>query len=311
MNRKRISIVLALALISVVMLESRYAAASGGGGGLPAGWYKSGSHPQNYEMAIDTTVKRGGTAGAHIKFIADKPEGFGTLMQSFRADDYRGKRLRMSAWVKTEGVESAHLFVRLDGERMMLGFDNMDNRTITGTTDWRKYDITLDVPAETINVAFGVFVTGRGVAWVDDFHFETVGGDVATTDLLTPEMRKAERPYKTSAAGTPARPTNLDFESGADPERKVARVDPKIYDEYAGQYQSTDGPVVTINREGDRLLQQLPGGVKNEWLPLSTTEFFSPNNPQGSAIFVKNAQGQVTHYIRRRNGRDTIIKKIN
>lgn len=128
--------------------------------------------------------------------------------------------------------------------------------------------------------------------------------------MLTPEMRKAESPYKASSAGVPARTSNLDFEAGAYPERKVAKVDPKIYDAYAGQYQSAEGPVVTLTREGDKLIQQVSGGVKNEWLPLSATEFFSPNNSQSSAIFFKNAQGQVTHYIRRRGGQDIIFKKI-
>jgi hypothetical protein len=306
MNRKRISISLALMLLCGAAFESRHAAAAGG---LPAGWYRTGSHPEQYEIVIDTSVRHGGKAGALVRFTGEKAEGFGSLGQSFRADEYRGKRLRMSAWMKTEGVDAAHLWLRLDAERTTVGFDNMDNRVVKGTTGWQKYDITLDVPAETVNIVFGVFVVGRGEAWVDDFRFETVGTDVVTTNMLTPEMKRVERPYKTIASDIPSRPANLDFEAGAYPERKVARVDPKIFDAYAGQYQSPNGSVITLTREGDKLMQQT-GGVKNELLPLSTTEFFSPNNPQGSLIFVNDTQGQVTHYVRRRGGQDVIVRRI-
>lgn len=302
---------IALALVVLLGVASFGSHVQASGGGLPAGWSKSGSHPANYEMVIDTSVRHGGKMGAHIRFTGEKAEGFGTLGQGFRADEYRGKRLRMSAWMKTEGVDAAHLWLRLDAERTTVGFDNMDNRVVRGTTGWQKYDLTLDVPAETINVAFGVFVVGRGEAWVDDFRFETVGTDVAATDMTTLEMRKQERPYKATANGSPARPENLDFEAGAYPARKIARVDPKLYDDYAGRYKSESGNVAAVSREGDRLLLEAGGGgVKTKMLPLSATEFFSPDNPQSTITFVKDARGRVTHYVRRRNRQDLIFNKV-
>jgi hypothetical protein len=79
-------------------------------------------------MRLDKTIKHGGRVSAHIKFIADKPEGFGTLMPSFKADVYRGKRLRTSAWMRTESADSAQLWLRLDSAKGMVGFDNMGNR---------------------------------------------------------------------------------------------------------------------------------------------------------------------------------------
>jgi hypothetical protein len=73
----------------------------------------------------------------------------------------------------------------------------MDNRKITGTTDWKKYEITLDVPDSAINLAFGAFVAGRGQAWVDDFAFEIVGKEVPTTNMTL---------------DAPTQPANLSFE---------------------------------------------------------------------------------------------------
>ena len=35
-------------------------------------------------------------------------------------------------------------------------------------SDWRKYDVVLDVPSEAQNIAFGVLLAGEGQVWTDD-----------------------------------------------------------------------------------------------------------------------------------------------
>jgi hypothetical protein len=180
--------------------------------GLPKGWFKAGTHPQNYEMSTDTVVKHGGKIGARIKFTGANAEGFGTLMQAFKADDYRGKRVRMSAWMKTEDAESANLWLRVDGTNRTLGFDNMGNRAVRGTNEWKKYELTVDVPAEAVDIAFGAFAAGKGQVWVDDYSFEVVSQEVPSTNMLTPEQMKEEQGTR-PAREYPKQPVNLDFES--------------------------------------------------------------------------------------------------
>src|SRR2546429_3129524 len=106
-------------------------------------------------------------------------------MQMFQANDYLNKRMRFSGYVNSEGSESwAGLWMRIDGpQSRTLGFDNMQNRPIKGTTDWQKYDVILDVPDESINIAFGILLEGKGQAWLNDVRFEEVGVDVPTTNL--------------------------------------------------------------------------------------------------------------------------------
>jgi hypothetical protein len=161
------------------------------------GWRASGSHPQDYEMGTDAQVRRSGKASGFIKSKPSQQAGFGTWMQNIKADDYRGKRLRLSGFVKVEKVEeSAHLWMRVDGAQgELLSFDNMDNRPISGTTNWKRHDIVLDVPANAFMIAFGLLLAGKGQAWFDDLTLEEVGQDVASTDVYA------------------SRPVNLDFES--------------------------------------------------------------------------------------------------
>ena len=100
-------------------------------------WFLTGSRPQNYEEGIDRNVKRSGESSVYPKTEFSEPGEYGGLMQVFDADDYRGKRVRLAGYVKSESVEPwAGLWMRVDGpNRRMLSFDNMENRPIVGTTE--------------------------------------------------------------------------------------------------------------------------------------------------------------------------------
>ncbi len=210
MNYKLISYTLLILAFAAMAHASRSRAMTDD---APKGWIRLGNQPQNYEMSLDREMKHSGKASAHLKFTADKAEGFGTMMQTFKADAYRGKRVRMSAWMRTENADSAQFWLRLDGAKSSGGFDNMDNRAVTGTTDWKRYEITLDIPADTVNIAFGIILSGKGQVWVDDFAFEVVGKDVPSTNMLTPEQMKEEHEPGQDGVSS-AQPVNLDFEEG-------------------------------------------------------------------------------------------------
>jgi erythromycin esterase-like protein len=179
----------------------------------PAGWFINGSQVQNYEISVDTSIKHSGKASAHIKSIAPTTDGFGGFMQVFKADDYHGKRVRMSAWLRSQDADSVQIWLRLDGAKSMLGFDNMANRALKGTSDWKKYELILDVPITTVNFAFGAMVVGTGQGWVDDFQFEVVGQEVVSTNMLSAEQMREERETP-AGAKYPLKPVNLNFEEG-------------------------------------------------------------------------------------------------
>lgn len=76
------------------------------------------------------------------------------------------------------------------------------------------------------------------------------------------------------------------------PNRKVTRVDPKIFDGYAGQYQPDPSAVLSITREGDKLMMQQGQGEKFELLPESENSFFIQDAPRSSYSFIKDETGQ-------------------
>lgn len=147
-------------------------------------WSMAGSHPQEYTSGIDSNVTYNGKNSAYIKSVVARPGGFGTLMQTFRADAYREKRMRFAAAVRSEALSDwAGLWMRVDGPRHneVLTFDNMRQRAVTGTTGWQEYEVVLDVPAKAVMISFGILVEGGGQAWLSDARFEEVDAAVLVT----------------------------------------------------------------------------------------------------------------------------------
>jgi hypothetical protein len=169
---------------------------------LPKAWIASGSHPQDYKMGIDPDTSHGGKSSGTIKSVSDHPAGFGMLMQTVSADKYRGRRLRLTGYVKSREVEQwSGLWMRVDGKKYLpLAFDNMQDRPVKGTTEWQKVEIVLDVPEKAVSIAFGLMLMGGGQVWVDDIQLKTVSRDVRVTNLLrmpaTPP--EAARPRSTN-----------------------------------------------------------------------------------------------------------------
>jgi CubicO group peptidase (beta-lactamase class C family) len=66
---------------------------------------------------------------------------------------------------------------------------------------------------------------------------------------------------------------------------KAISVDPSLFDEYVGRYRFRSGRVLTITREGDRLLMQLPNQERIELFPLNEREFFPKKTIVAKATF--------------------------
>jgi hypothetical protein len=169
----------------------------------PEGWILTGTHPADYSAGTTNAVSQEGRACAYLASIVPQPaEGFGNLMQTIAADAYRGKRIRLAGFAKPEGVEGwAGLWMRIDGpEKPPLGFDNMSDRPIRGTGDWRRCEIVLDVPQEATDIAFGILLAGKGKVYLDNVTFEEVPLTVKVTNV-SGMMKKL-----------PSAPVNLNFE---------------------------------------------------------------------------------------------------
>ncbi|GKS12030.1 AraC family transcriptional regulator [Paenibacillus chitinolyticus] len=169
--------------------------------GEPRGWMLTGTHTGDYEMGVDRLVVHHGKSSGYLRSLTERASGFGTMMQMFKADAYLGSRLRLSGFVKTEQVRDwCGLWLRVDGkDHDVLGFDNMSGRPVRGTTGWSRYSLVLDVPKESVAIAFGVLLNGSGRVWIDSLQFDTVSLQVPVTSLE-------------EVNALPDAPVNLNFE---------------------------------------------------------------------------------------------------
>jgi beta-lactamase regulating signal transducer with metallopeptidase domain len=167
----------------------------------PQGWSLMGTKPADYVTGIDPQASYHGFPSAYLKSKPSAGDGFGTLNQGFSAEQYVGKRIRLSAIVKAKSVSDwAGLWMRVDaGPKTAVSFDNMMDRPIKGTSEWHHYDVVLDVPQGATVIAFGILLNKSGAVWISNVKFETVGMDVPTTGKVR--------------ASLPEAPTNLDFKN--------------------------------------------------------------------------------------------------
>lgn len=102
----------------------------------------------------------------------------GVAMSSFPVELVRGRRIRFSGWIKTENLRDGYagLLWRADTvAKSAATLDNMYHSGPRGTTDWTRYEIALDIPANAVVVQFGLLLTGKGTAWFDDLEI-TIDG---------------------------------------------------------------------------------------------------------------------------------------
>lgn len=169
---KSLGLVLALTLFSFTGIKEQ----------TIKGWFLAGSKPDSYEIGIIKSEERSGNV-AFLKSTDSDIEGFGSIMQSFFPEKYLDKKVKLTCYIKSTDVEKwAGMWMRIDGpSKRSLGFDNMQNRPIKGTTNWTKYEIVLKVPKEATNLAYGVLTSGTGEVLIDDFKFEIVSDNYKNT----------------------------------------------------------------------------------------------------------------------------------
>lgn len=182
--------------------------------GSPEGWGASGG--SSFEIGLDYTTVHGGQAAAYFLNENSAEDRPAIVVQSIRADNYRGKRVRWSGWVRQTDLagDRIGLWMRVDGPGEVASFDDMSDRPLAGTSDWHLISVVLDIPENAIGIALGVLMHGTGTLLFDDLQLEVVGTDVPSTNQLdAPQPASSDSAtIADSYARMPLAPVNLDFE---------------------------------------------------------------------------------------------------
>jgi hypothetical protein len=136
-----------------------------------------------YAMGTDASVTRDGQASTFIKNKVQSPNTWGSTLQAIPVADVRGKRVMVTGYIKTSDVARyAAYWVRVDGaNNQVLTYDDMSDRPLSGTADWRAFSIVLDVPQNATTVSMGLLLNGAGEAWLAGLNVAIVTRDVPLT----------------------------------------------------------------------------------------------------------------------------------
>lgn len=142
---------------------------------LPQGWSLGGTNAGEYAAGTCKAETLAGQASGALLSTGFNFVGGGVLSQSIDAGAYRGKRVRLTAYVKTDKVQSGTgLWVKADGNGVTLREVDTRKAPILGTTNWRSYEVTVDVPLNADRLAFGLWLDGRGQAFINGLRLDVV-----------------------------------------------------------------------------------------------------------------------------------------
>jgi CubicO group peptidase (beta-lactamase class C family)/uncharacterized protein YneR len=92
-------------------------------------------------------------------------------------------------------------------------------------------------------------------------------------------------------------------------ERKEVKIDPKLLEKYAGDYELQPGFVMGVKPQDGHLVTQLPQQPPVEFYPESDTEFFA-KVVDAQITFITNGQPHATELILHQNGQEIHAKRV-
>ena len=141
--------------------------------GDPEGWTAiQHAGPLSYTFKLDTGVRHDGAASLRVDNIGSEP--FGAVFQQLPAAALRGKTLRLSAWLRTRDAAGSGAVLTLQGMQggATIAHNHMTTAPVKGTTEWKRYEITLAIPRAADQVEIGAMLQGPGAMWIDDVVLE-------------------------------------------------------------------------------------------------------------------------------------------
>ena len=180
----------------------------------PVGWNYGPTN--NIKVLVENQISQHGQKCASLESSSHE---FKTLMSTLCLKKFTNKRIKMTGYIKSQGVnDTATMWVRVDDyiKLMSTDFDNMYDRPIVGTSNWRKCEIIFDV-SEKCCVFYGFIIKGIGKIWVDNVSFEMVSNDVRKTAVnlnqtFPPLYLEQVRKFQKGTEFPEKPPVNLDFE---------------------------------------------------------------------------------------------------
>lgn len=155
---------------------------------LPKDWIRWGES----ELKIDST---NAVSGKNSMLVNVKEgEGFGCVAYKLPAN-FKGKKITLEGFMKYENVSDGFvgLLIRIDKDEQSVGFDNMQNQKLQGTSEWKKHTVTIDFKENADEIYIAGILVGKGKAWFDNFKVTIDGKPIEKLKPVEKELSIVEK----------------------------------------------------------------------------------------------------------------------
>ncbi|HTY58569.1 MAG TPA: hypothetical protein VMF59_07105 [Bacteroidota bacterium] len=147
------------------------------------GWTLRAFALADYEIGIDHRTVHSGMGSGFVEYTVDPMvihprRGPAYLLQAFKAGKFAGKRVRLTAFLKSERAgRDPFLWMHWEGGASpgSYGLTPAKNADSSG---WVRQECVVDIPQSATVIAMGASMGWRGTIWLDDFMIEIVGDEV-------------------------------------------------------------------------------------------------------------------------------------
>jgi rhodanese-related sulfurtransferase len=137
----------------------------------PVSWGKTPVDSIRCSYARDDSLAGGGKSSGRVSCAPDSAaRGFAGFTQRIAVGDLRGRRLTLSALVRSERVERmAFLWIAAeDSTGRMIPLSRPDSGPVSGSTEWRRVQVSGEVPPAAARLMVGLSLAASGRVWIDD-----------------------------------------------------------------------------------------------------------------------------------------------
>ena len=153
----------------------------GQSGELPPGWSARATLTRGFQVTATLEQPHGGRVCLEIRRDMDgRPgnPGLGYVRQAIDAGRYRGRRVRLSGWLRfqaperAQGAGSAQIWIRAGGHPWF--YDDLGAHSVR-SAEWTFAQLVCEVAPDADSIAFGAALDAYGSTWVDDLQLVALG----------------------------------------------------------------------------------------------------------------------------------------
>ncbi len=139
--------------------------------GFAFGWERIISENYSVKIFNDSTTNKKNVV--KIEFDSTKSKSSYAYIGYDIPNQYKGKKIKVSGSLKIDNLNeksASYLYINLiDNNNQTLISGPKSSKDITGTIDWKKYEVEIDFDNNTSIIKIGAVLLGKGTLFIDDF----------------------------------------------------------------------------------------------------------------------------------------------